>query len=201
MPEDIEQPHFIFGYGSIIWRPCFPFVSRRVAYVRGFVRRFWQTSDDHRGTCELPGVVCCILPVEETRKYEDSVDEVVHGVVFELAKEKRDEILAELDRREKNGYVRRTVDVYCTESHLPLGKAFVYVCDSSNPGFKPESDPHKIARQIAAAVGPSGTNVEYILQLWQALRRENISDVHIELLVAELLPMLQRCSDSLTLLN
>ena len=183
----------LFGYGSLIWRPSFPFVSRTPTYVRGFTRRFWQTSDDHRGTCERPGIVCCVLPVAESSKFEESsnaAQSCVNGVVFQLPRGRRDEILAEIDQREKNGYVRTVTQVYDNNTNECLGNAYIYVCDTRNPGFKPEPDPVKIAQQISIAVGPSGRNAEYILKLWQYLVQHKLIDSHVEAVVQKLLPLL-----------
>ena len=71
--NNMNDDLWIFAYGSLIWNPGFDYLERRVGYVEGWVRKFHQSSDDHRGQPSFPGRVVTL---------ESSNQEVCWGIAF-----------------------------------------------------------------------------------------------------------------------
>lgn len=56
-----DEDLWIFGYGSLIWRPEFDFSERRSAHVHGWHRALKMWSTINRGTPQVPGLVFGML--------------------------------------------------------------------------------------------------------------------------------------------
>ena len=160
---------WIFGYGSLIWRPSFDYVERHKGWVVGWQRRFWQGSTDHRGSPGSPGRVVTL--VEEPGA-------VCWGMLYRIRTELADGILNELDYREKAGYTRQFVDCHIEGEHDPR-RTLTYVAYADNPNYLGTADDHAIVRQIAESTGPSGSNQEYLVRLHEEFRKHSIDDDHV----------------------
>lgn len=161
---------WIFGYGSLVWRPDFPFSERRSGYIEGFVRRFWQGSTDHRGVPEAPGRVVTLVPEPGARCW---------GIVYRLAPADRDRVFGELDHREKGGYARSEVTVQLGGPARERVSAVLYMATAENPNYLGPAPVREIAEQVQRASGPSGSNVEYVLRLAGFLREVAAEEPHV----------------------
>ena len=157
---------WIFGYGSLVWRPDIPFVEQRPAWVDGWARRFWQASPDHRGVPEQPGRVVTMLRWPTNRCW---------GRAYRLPDAEREAILGRLDHREKAGYQREELPLCGVEGQV-FAHGLTWVATPSNPNYLGLASLEAMASQIDAAHGPSGSNREYVLKLAAALREIGVED-------------------------
>lgn len=161
---DGRESVWLFGYGSLIFKADFPFLEQRPAEIRGWQRRFWQGSHDHRGTVETPGRVATLI--EASGASCKGMAYLISPTVFE-----------HLDFREKNGYLRfLTTMTFDNGEHA---EGLVYIATPENSAFLGPAAERDIARQIANARGPSGPNDEYLLRLADALRALADPDPHV----------------------
>lgn len=165
-----QRELWIFGYGSLVWRPDFPYADKRACFVTGYRRRFWQGSTDHRGVPGAPGRVVTLLPREGERCW---------GVAFRVPEEESERVLARLDHREKGGYERFVTPVREASCEEPFAEALVYVATPDNANYLGCAPLPAIADQIVSSRGPSGANAEYVLNLAEALRSMGARDDHV----------------------
>lgn len=165
---------WVFGYGSLIWRPAFEFEERHPAYLTGYVRRFWQKSTDHRGVPEQPGRVVTLMREPGVRCW---------GMAYRVAEDVWAKVRAGLDHRERGGYTHRLLPVHDREDRV-LTEALVYIAHAGNPNFHGPESLETLADTIAHCQGPSGPNPEYVLELERALRDMDAHDAHVSTLAA-----------------
>uniref|UniRef100_A0A0A9YZL8 glutathione-specific gamma-glutamylcyclotransferase n=1 Tax=Lygus hesperus TaxID=30085 RepID=A0A0A9YZL8_LYGHE len=166
---------WLFGYGSLIWKVDFPVETKVVGYIKGYVRRFYQASPEHRG-----------VPSKDT----------VWGVAYKIREAEVAKVLDHLDYREKSGYEKRNVSFYTQENGQKSFELTVYIAEQENEWFVEEPNLTVIARHIAECEGRSGTNAEYLFRLADAVRAiaPNAFDSHLFDLELEVKKILRNSS-------
>jgi len=160
---------WIFGYGSLVWRPDIPYAESRPAAIEGWTRRFWQGSTDHRGVPGAPGRVVTLV---------EEAGATCWGRAFLVTAADRDAVIDILDYREKGGYSLAEVGL----RFAPAGDeaaGLVYIATPDNPNYLGPAPMPDIAAQVHASHGPSGANIEYVLRLAEALRHIGADDPHV----------------------
>ena len=157
--------HNIF---CILW-----FLNNLIGYIKGFERKFYQNSTDHRGTKENPGRVVTLIKNSEGQ---------VFGKSYKIAEENKAEVLKHLDFREINGYERVETLFYPIEMEDKPKKIVLYLANEENPSFAGhKNDLNEIAEQIFCSEGASGRNRDYVYNLGDAMRTffPEIDDQHL----------------------
>jgi cation transport regulator ChaC len=196
---------WIFGYGSLVWRPAFPHLRSCPASIRGFARRFWQGSTDHRGTPDRPGRVVTLLPEQhECLGRRDALSaQSCWGTAYEVPGGDPEKVLVGLDHRERGGYDRVDVEIMLFEEALPTrGReeirapearavaGLVYIAGPENTNYLGSASIEDIAGQIVSSSGPSGPNPEYVFELARGLRKMGADDAHVFAVEAEVMRLL-----------
>ncbi len=166
---------WVFGYGSLMWRPGFAFLERQNGLVRGWRRSLCIFSWVHRGTRERPGLV---LGLDRGG--------ACHGAAFRVADKDRDATIAYLREREQitSVYLEKYVRVLHWEGAVV--EALTYVADRRHRQYAGALDREELLRLIATAKGRSGRNAEYILNTVAHLEEVGIKDATLEWLAKRL---------------
>lgn len=181
-------PIWIFGYGSLIWRPGFSYRRRQPSLLVGWHRAFCRYSFHHRGTPDRPGLVVGL------RRGKSCV-----GMAYAIGAEHRREALEYLDRREGAGYLRTEVTLRllkqnaATESptenaaEVSMGNsaennsvtAWTYIPNPDHPSYFGEEDASTLTRLVATGRGRSGTALDYLRELISHLKRLEVEEAEL----------------------
>lgn len=168
----MSDERWVFGYGSLMWRPGFPYQERRPATLHGRRRAFCIYSVHHRGTHERPGLVLGLAPGGATR-----------GMAYRVAEGDWAEVYAYLKEREQptETYVEARRAVRLADGRRV--EALVFLSDVRHPQWAGALSMERQAELIAGATGLSGRNVEYLRDLVMHLREEGVRDPAMERLL------------------
>ncbi|WP_313079435.1 gamma-glutamylcyclotransferase [Pulveribacter sp.] len=159
-----HQDLWIFGYGSLIWRPEFPFAESRPATVHGWHRALKMWSRVNRGTPECPGLVFGMLPGGSCR-----------GVAFRVERTQVPTMFPALWQREM---VLGVYDPRWLACRTPGGtvRALAFTLSRNSPshtGVLPDAQYRSIFRQ---ARGIYGSTLDYAETTHAELMRMGIHD-------------------------
>jgi glutathione-specific gamma-glutamylcyclotransferase len=174
---------WIFGYGSLMWRPDFPFVERRAALLSGYHRCFSIVSTHHRGSPDRPGLV---LGLDRGGACE--------GVAYRVAADNAERVLAYLRKRELvNGVYREVLapvtllDGAHQEARSGVRAevlAISYIVERCHPSYARAQPLSRQAFMIRGARGLSGNNLDYLVNTVRHLQLAGIRERALERLVA-----------------
>lgn len=129
------------------------------------------SSQDHRGTPEAPGRVVTLIerPFWETLEdHHPWESDKVWGTAYRIEAPKVEEVRQYLDIREINGYTIQYTPFHPADGS-PAIRTLVYIGTPDNDQFVGPQDPQMLAEHIYKSVGPSGSNIDYLLGLERAL--------------------------------
>lgn len=163
---------WVFGYGSLMWRPGFTFVEHRVATVRGYHRALCVYSHVHRGTPDKPGLV---LGLDRGGSCQ--------GIAFRVPATVAADTIVYLRQREQVTLVYREL---LLPARLADGRritALCYAVDRHHAQYAGRLDKPDLERFVRQGHGISGANPDYVRNTHAHLAQLGIRDAALEWLV------------------
>ena len=160
---------WVFGYGSLMWRPGFAHTQTRRARLMGYRRVLCIRSVVHRGTPERPGLVLGL----------DRGGSCL-GLAFQVPHDLSDEVRAYLRERElvTNVYQEKRLPVRLDSGETV--SALAYVVDRAHTQYAGHVGVEDAALAVRGAAGQSGANEDYVLNTVEHLQALGIRDHWLE---------------------
>jgi glutathione-specific gamma-glutamylcyclotransferase len=166
---------WVFGYGSLMWRPGFAYARRCKATLRGWRRSLCVFSHVYRGSPERPGLV---LGLDRGG--------ACLGLAFEVDSALRETTIRYLREREQVTavYLERFAPITLECGHRVL--AVFYVADRLHQQYAGRLDREAMLAYVREGNGQSGDNAEYVLETYDHLHAMGVRDRDLEWLSARL---------------
>jgi len=168
---------WVFGYGSLMWRPGFEYVDRQPARLLGAHRALCVFSHVHRGTPEQPGLVLGLDHGGSCR-----------GIAFRIESKKQDATIQYLREREQvtSVYRETTRAILLLERPDENVRALCYLVDRSHVQYAGALSRERQLELVRQGHGRSGVNRDYVLATAKELDALGIRDATLEWLAARL---------------
>jgi glutathione-specific gamma-glutamylcyclotransferase len=165
--------HWVFAYGSLIWRPGFEFLHSEPATLQGWHRALCVLSHKYRGTENCNGLVFGL-----------DVGGTCHGVAYEVADEIWSETYRYLTEREMitHIYIEKNLGVSLPRSNRQV-QALTYVVDPAHPQYAGHLSRAQKLAHVRQGVGEAGSCVDYVKNTMQHLHDLGIPDPALDDLV------------------
>jgi cation transport protein ChaC len=166
---------WVFGYGSLMWRPGFEFVERVPARLIGLHRALCVYSFVHRGTPERPGLV---LGLDRGG--------MCRGIAFRVAAAARDDTVAYLRGREQvtSVYLETVRRVELEEKARRQVRALCFIVDRSHVQYAGRLTIEQSVHHVRQGHGSSGANRDYVIETVQALEALGYRETDLHLIAA-----------------
>jgi glutathione-specific gamma-glutamylcyclotransferase len=177
MRQEKQEELWVFGYGSLIWRPGFDYLERGIAQLHGFHRSLCVYSHSHRGTIERPGLV---LGLERGGS--------CYGMAYRICESKRVETLKYLQEREQISfvYIEKYQGVKLQDGRKVM--ALTYVVDPKHPQYTGKLTLEQQLLFVRQGEGKSGKNPDYVINTVKALAELGVKDLRLQALAKKLNP-------------
>jgi len=168
---------WVFGYGSLMWRPGFPYREAVTAHLAGLHRALCVYSWVHRGTRELPGLV---LGLDRGGSCK--------GIAYRVAAAERDGVIAYLRERElvTNVYVETWRRIRLVGDEAPTVSALTFIADRLHEQYAGKLSRETLLEHVCGRHGRSGANSDYVINTVRHLRELAIHDDVLEWLADRL---------------
>jgi glutathione-specific gamma-glutamylcyclotransferase len=168
---------WVFGYGSLMWRPGFDFLERVPARLIGLHRALCVYSFVHRGTPERPGLV---LGLDRGG--------MCRGIAFRVAGAARDKTIHYLRAREQvtTVYLETVRRIELEEKERRQVRALCFVVDRSHVQYAGRLTLTECLHHVRQGHGSSGPNRDYVLDAVGALEALGYRETDLHLLAERL---------------
>jgi len=176
-PAHAAEDLWVFAYGSLMWRPDFPFVERVEARLIGAHRALCVYSFVHRGTPERPGLVLGLDRGGACR-----------GIAYRVAAATRADTVAYLRAREQVTSVYRETMRPVWLKHSPERRvsALCYMIDRGHVQYAGRLSLEQQLHHVRQGHGQSGANRDYVIATVAALERLGFRETELHLLAQRL---------------